>query len=59
MNRDVKLPSSAIAPVYRADGSGTTFVFTSLPVGRLAGVEVQGRRRDQREVGRRQRREGQ
>ena len=29
MNRDVKLPSSAIAPVYRADGSGTTFVFTS------------------------------
>jgi phosphate transport system substrate-binding protein len=29
MNRDVKLPSTAIAPVYRADGSGTTFVFTS------------------------------
>jgi phosphate transport system substrate-binding protein len=29
MNRDVKLPSFAIAPVYRADGSGTTFVFTS------------------------------
>jgi phosphate transport system substrate-binding protein len=28
MNRDVKLPSTAIAPVYRADGSGTTFVFT-------------------------------
>jgi phosphate transport system substrate-binding protein len=29
MNRDVKLPSIAIAPVYRADGSGTTYVFTS------------------------------
>ena len=29
MNRDVKLPNLAIAPVYRADGSGTTFVFTS------------------------------
>ncbi len=28
-NRDVKLPNVAIAPVYRADGSGTTFVFTS------------------------------
>ena len=28
-NRDLKLPSIAIAPVYRADGSGTTFVFTS------------------------------
>jgi phosphate transport system substrate-binding protein len=28
MNRDVKLPNTAIAPVYRADGSGTTFVFT-------------------------------
>jgi phosphate transport system substrate-binding protein len=29
MNRGVTLPSTAIAPVYRADGSGTTFVFTS------------------------------
>jgi phosphate transport system substrate-binding protein len=29
MNRGVKLPGSAIAPVYRADGSGTTFVYTS------------------------------
>ena len=29
MNRGVKLPSLAIAPVYRADGSGTTFVYTS------------------------------
>jgi len=29
MNRGVTLPSIAIAPVYRADGSGTTFVFTS------------------------------
>jgi phosphate transport system substrate-binding protein len=29
LNKGVKLPSTAIAPVYRADGSGTTFVFTS------------------------------
>ena len=28
MNRGVKLPNVAIAPVYRADGSGTTYVFT-------------------------------
>jgi phosphate transport system substrate-binding protein len=28
LNPGVKLPSLAIAPVYRADGSGTTFVFT-------------------------------
>jgi phosphate transport system substrate-binding protein len=29
MNKDVKLPNMAIAPVYRADGSGTSFVYTS------------------------------
>ena len=29
INSSLKLPSLAIAPVYRADGSGTTFVFTS------------------------------
>lgn len=29
MNKGVKLPNLAIAPVYRADGSGTTFVYTS------------------------------
>ncbi|HXT79773.1 MAG TPA: phosphate ABC transporter substrate-binding protein PstS [Acetobacteraceae bacterium] len=28
INPEMKLPSVAIAPVYRADGSGTTFVFT-------------------------------
>ncbi len=28
LNPGVKLPNLAIAPVYRADGSGTTFVFT-------------------------------
>lgn len=28
-NPTVKLPNMAIAPVYRADGSGTTFVFVS------------------------------
>lgn len=29
MNRGLNLPKLAIAPAYRADGSGTTFVFTS------------------------------
>ena len=29
INPGVKLPNQAISPVYRADGSGTTFVFTS------------------------------
>jgi phosphate transport system substrate-binding protein len=28
LNPDLKLPGTAIAPVHRADGSGTTFVFT-------------------------------
>jgi phosphate transport system substrate-binding protein len=28
LNHGLKLPNLAIAPVYRADGSGTTFVFT-------------------------------
>lgn len=28
VNQGLRLPSLAIAPVYRADGSGTTFVFT-------------------------------
>ena len=29
LNPGLKLPALAIAPVYRADGSGTTYVFTS------------------------------
>ncbi len=29
LNPGVTLPSTAVAPVHRADGSGTTFVFTS------------------------------
>lgn len=29
LNPDLKVPNLAIAPVHRADGSGTTFVFTS------------------------------
>jgi phosphate transport system substrate-binding protein len=27
LNPDLKLPATAIAPVYRSDGSGTTFIF--------------------------------
>jgi phosphate transport system substrate-binding protein len=29
LNHGLKLPDTAIAPVYRADGSGTTYVFTN------------------------------
>lgn len=29
LNRDITLPNLAVAPVYRAEGSGTTFVFAS------------------------------
>ena len=29
LNKDVTLPDADIAPVYRSDGSGTTYVFTS------------------------------
>ena len=29
LNKEVKLPNQAIAPVYRADASGTSYVFTS------------------------------
>jgi phosphate transport system substrate-binding protein len=29
LNRELNLPSTAIAPAYRADGSGTTFVWVS------------------------------
>jgi phosphate transport system substrate-binding protein len=36
LNKDLKLPNVDISPVYRSDGSGTTFVFTSF----LAGVNA-------------------
>ena len=29
LNPDAKLPSMAIAPIYRSDGSGTTFIYTN------------------------------
>jgi phosphate transport system substrate-binding protein len=29
LNRDIRLPNIPVAPVYRADASGTTFVFTT------------------------------
>jgi phosphate transport system substrate-binding protein len=29
LNPSLKLPNEAVAPVYRADGSGSTFIFTS------------------------------
>ena len=59
LNPGVKLPSLAIAPVHRADGSGTTFVFTSYLSAVSPGVEEQGRRQHQRELAGRRRRQGQ
>ena len=35
LNPDVTLPAEAIIPVFRSDGSGTTFVFTDLPAPNL------------------------
>ncbi len=59
LNPGVKLPSLAIAPVYRADASGTTLRIHLLSRDGRGRLEVQGRRRHQREVAGRQRREGQ
>ena len=50
LNPGLKLPSAAIAPVYRADGSGTTFVFTDYLSHAEPRLEVQGRLLHQREV---------
>ena len=56
LNRGVNLPTLAIAPAYRADGSGTTFVCDVLPLGGVARMEGQGRRRHLGPLARRQRR---
>jgi len=59
LNPKVTLPDTAIAPVYRSDGSGTNFLFTGLPV--EVQPEVQGDDRCQRlgAVAHRYRRQGQ
>ena len=44
LNTGVKLPNAAIAPVYRADGSGHDVRVHVLPVGGDPGLEDQGRR---------------
>ncbi len=44
LNPGVKLPDAQIAVVRRADGSGTTFIFTNYLSKVNAGVEVEGRR---------------
>ena len=45
LNSGLKLPDAAIAPVRRADGSGTTFLFTNYLSKANPRVEEQGRRR--------------
>ena len=52
LNPGLKLPSTAIAPVHRADGSGTTFVFTDYLWHAEPRVEEQGRLLHQRAAGR-------
>ena len=59
LNHGVKLPSLAIAPVHRADGSGTTYRVHLLSLGGQSRVEEQGRRQHQRELAGRRRRQGQ
>ena len=59
LNPGVKLPSLAIAPVYRADGSGTTFVFTDYLSMQSPDWKSQGRRLHQRELAGGRRRQGQ
>ena len=59
LNPSVKLPSQAIALVHRADGSGTTFVFTNYLSKVSAGLEVEGRQQYVGRVAGRHRRQGQ
>jgi phosphate transport system substrate-binding protein len=51
-NPGAKLSSLAIAPVHRADGSGTTFVFTSYLSAVSPDLEKQGWRRHKCELAR-------
>ena len=52
LNAGVTLPDANINPVYRSDGSGTTFVFTDYLSQRLARLEVQDRHQHRRCSGR-------
>lgn len=58
LNPGVPLPDAAIAPVARADGSGTTFIFYQLPVQSQRRLEDQGRRRHDGQVAGRHGRQG-
>ena len=58
LNPSAKLPNQAIAVVHRSDGSGTTFNFAYLSVGRERGLEVEGRRQHLGAVAGRHRRQG-
>ena len=59
LNPSVELPRPAIAPVYRSDGSGTNFLFTTYLSKRRARVQGQGRGRHLGAVAGRHRRQGQ
>ena len=59
INQGVTLPDANITPVYRSDGSGTTSIFTDLPLERLARVEVVARHGHDGELAGRPGRQGQ
>ncbi len=59
LNPKLALPATAIAPVYRSDGSGTNFLFTDYLSKSEPEVQGQHRRRDLGAVAGRHRRQGQ
>ncbi len=58
-NPGVNLPANAILPVYRSDGSGTTYIFTDYPLEGQLRLGQQGRQEHLRKVAYRHRPEGQ
>ena len=58
LNPGANLPNLKITPVFRSDGSGTSYNFTDYLSARLAGVEVEDRRLDPAGVPGRRRRQG-
>ena len=59
LNQGVKLPDQDITVVARSDGSGTTFIFTQLPVQGQRRVERQGRQQHVGQMAGRRFRQGQ
>ena len=58
LNPGISLPNQKITPVYRSDGSGTSYNFTDYLSSRQPGVQVEGRRLDAAAVPDGRRRQG-